>query len=117
MVERPFVSIVMPVFSGKEYLTSCLTALTKQTYPQDLYEVVIVDNEPKSNLQSLLSGMPGVKLLSEDFPSSYAARNRGIQGSKGQVIAFTDVDCIPFPDWLTKGVQALYAEPGLGYVG
>ena len=46
-------------------------------------------------------------ILSESRPGSYAARNKALSIAKGNIIAFTDSDCIPDKDWLKNGVDAL----------
>ena len=48
---------------------------------------------------------------------SYSARNKGIQVSKGEILAFTDSDCIPDPNWLEKGVFHLTTNTECGMVG
>ena len=45
--------------------------------------------------------------MSESRPGSYAARNTGLTHARGEVIAFTDADCLPAPDWVEKGVARL----------
>ena len=47
------------------------------------------------------------RLLSEAKPGSYAARNKGISGAAGEIFAFTDSDCIPYPDWIEQAVKIL----------
>ena len=118
MRDLPFTSVIVPVYTGIVHLANCVRALQEQSYAKDLYEILIVDNGSQSGLHRILSGEQNVRILYEEFPSSYAARNRGILEAKGKVLAFTDVDCIPDRDWLTKGVHMLYSDPdNPGFVG
>ena len=48
------------------------------------------------------------------MPGSYAARNRGIEVAEGEVLAFTDADCVPAADWIEAGVAALRSQPNCG---
>lgn len=59
---------------------------------------------------------PSILTAYESVPGSYAARNRGLSLARGEVIAFTDADCIPAPDWLAEGVQVLTRNPNCGLV-
>jgi glycosyltransferase involved in cell wall biosynthesis len=113
----PFVSVIIPVFNDPERLTRCLSALEAQNYPQDRFEVIVVDNGSEEGLRPLVTPSARVKATSESRPGSYAARNRGLSVAKGEVIAFTDADCIPAPDWLERGVAALRGVPNCGLVG
>ena len=115
-MNNPFVSVIIPVLNDSERLKICLQALENQTYPKSLYEVIVVDNGSKENIQPLLSSFSQAKLINEIRPSSYAARNKGLSIAKGGVIAFTDADCVPASDWIEKGVTNLLSVPNCGLV-
>lgn len=113
---NPFVSVIVPVFNDAERLRICLEKLEQQTYPQHLYEVIVVDNgsDVPPQVQEVVALFHRATFASEDTPGSYAARNRGIAIAKGEVIAFTDADCIPALDWIEKGVETLLKVPNCG---
>lgn len=113
----PFVSVVVPVYNDEQSLRSCLAALREQTYPRERFEVVVVDNASTDDLRPIVAAFPGFRLEREDRPGSYAARNQGIASSKGQILAFTDSDCLPDPGWIEAGVRALETRPRCGAVG
>lgn len=111
-----FVSVIIPVFNDAERLKICLTALETQTYPQDCYEEIVVDNGSDESLENIVKQFPQAKLAYCNNPGSYAARNHGISLAKGEILAFTDSDCIPASDWLTMGVKRLVATANCGLV-
>jgi glycosyltransferase involved in cell wall biosynthesis len=117
-LKQPFVSIIIPVFNDVDQLQHCLVRLEQQSYPQHLYEVVVVDNgsNPEQNLAELVASFKQVTLTREIHPGSYAARNQGLTLAKGTVIGFTDADCIPSMDWIEQGVAALLRNPDCGFV-
>lgn len=100
-----FVSVIIPVYNDLERLDTCLEALAKQTY--GAREVIVVDNGSSDPASSLSGKHPSVRFEHEGMRGSYAARNRGIEAARGDILAFTDSDCIPAPDWLERGVRAL----------
>jgi glycosyltransferase involved in cell wall biosynthesis len=114
---NPLVSVILPVYNDPERLRKCLATLEAQTYPGDRYEVIVVDNGSDESLEPLTAAFPHVRLTTAGHPGSYAARNRGLALARGEVIAFTDADCLPAHDWIEKGVAALGAEPNCGLVG
>jgi glycosyltransferase involved in cell wall biosynthesis len=116
MGEYPFVSVIIPVLNDRDRLEICLQALEKQTYPPELYEAIIVDNGSVENIESLIKKFPQASLIFEVKRGSYAARNKGISLAKGEIIAFTDSDCIPAPNWLEAGVRQLLLIPNCGFV-
>jgi len=115
--EWPLVSVVIPVYNDAEPLEKCLQALAEQSYPDEKYEVIVVDNNSEEDISSVVSPFECGERVHESKQGSYAARNRGIQEATGKVIAFTDADCIPSNRWLEKGVRRLTAEASCKLVG
>ena len=113
----PLVSVIIPVYNDAERLRRCLEALENQTYPADRYEVIVVDNGSDEPVAPAVTAFPHVRLAREATPGAYAARNTGLALARGEVLAFTDADCIPYPDWIEKGTARLLSEPGCGLVG
>ena len=111
-----FVSVIIPVLNNLEELTKTLAALEKQTYPKQLYEVIVVDNGSKQDLSTVVSQFKQAKLTYESQPGSYIARNQGISIAQGEILAFTDSDCIPASDWLAQGVAQLRSIENCGLV-
>lgn len=112
----PFVSIIIPVFNDCERLKICLEALENQTYPNSLYEVIVVDNGSAQDIKSVVERFSQALFTLESSPGSYIARNKGLSLAKGEVIAFTDADCIPALDWIEKGVTNVLQAHNCGLV-
>ncbi len=114
---RPRVSVVIPVFNDAAGLARCLRALDAQTWPRDALDVVVVDNGSTEPLAAVVEAFADARLVDEARPGSYIARNRGVGAATGEILAFTDADCVPAPDWITAGVARLLAEAGDVVVG
>jgi glycosyltransferase involved in cell wall biosynthesis len=112
----PFVSVIIPVFNDSDRLRLCLNTLSDQSYPKDLYEIIVVDNNSEEDIQSVVQPFPQVRLAHESRCGSYAARNAGIAIAQGDVLGFTDSDCIPAQDWIEKGVKWLLKSENCGLV-
>src|SRR5262245_61424835 len=98
-VTPPFVSVIIPVFGDVEPLATCLDHLEHQTYSRACFEVIVADN----GCPDLARAVRGrdVRVVREPKPGSYAARNAGLAIAAGEIIAFTDADCLPSADWIT----------------
>jgi glycosyltransferase involved in cell wall biosynthesis len=113
----PLVSVVIPVYNGETDLPDLIECLRSQTYPIDRVEYLLVDNKSRDYTSTILqaaaksSKQEGfnqitIRNLTEStIQSSYAARNKGIRASTGEIIAFTDADCRPEPQWLENLVK------------
>ena len=99
-----FVSVIIPTYDDWNRLKKCLTALSNQTYPKEKFEVIIVNNHPTDNIPEFIKCYR-YKIYREKKRGSYSARNKGLSKAKGDVIAFTDSDCIPDFLWLEKAVS------------
>jgi glycosyltransferase involved in cell wall biosynthesis len=107
-------TVIIPIYNDADRLARCLAALEAQTYPRSRFEIIVVDNGSTDHLPAVAAQFPQVRFLSEPTPGSYAARNTGVAAATGDVIAFTDADCLPAPDWLANGVEALARADGCG---
>ena len=112
---QPFVSVVVPVFNGEDMLDACLSSLAAQDYPQGRCEVIVVDNNSTDATAQIIKRFPVRYVLEGSRQSSYAARNRGITEARGEIIAFTDADCVASPDWIRRGVEP-FADARIGGV-
>lgn len=111
------ISVIIPVFNDEKRLEKCLDALEHQSFSKDRYEVIVVDNASTVDLKSLVERFQQAHYCYEGKPGSYAARNKGLTVATGDIIAFTDSDCIPAPDWLERGLSTLRQIPDCGLVG
>jgi glycosyltransferase involved in cell wall biosynthesis len=93
-------SVIVPVFNTAQYVDRCVDALLNQNYPHSDYEVIAVDNGSSDDSLQRLARYP-VKVVQESRRGSYAARNAGIREAGGELLAFTDSDCAPRPEWLS----------------
>jgi GT2 family glycosyltransferase len=105
------VTIIIPSYKDWQKLELCLNSLHRQTYPQEHYEIIVVNNEPDKTVPFEAEKYPKVTLIHEPKPGSYAARNAGLRIAKGSIIGFTDADCIPKADWIQAGVNYLQSHP------
>lgn len=113
----PLVSVIVPVLDDLPGLTRCLASLARQDYPDHLVEVIAVDNGSEVDLRPAVPVDPRFRLLREEQPGSYAARNAALGAARGEVLAFTDADCTADPGWLSAGVAALLGPPVIDMVG
>src|SRR5688500_5776142 len=100
-----YVSIIIPTYQDWARLSLCVNALSKQTYPKDLFEVIIVNNNPDDNTPANFYVPENFTILIEEKPGSYSARNAALKIAKGEIVGFTDSDCIPDQDWIRNAVD------------
>lgn len=115
--ELPSVSVVVPVRDGLPGIVACVRALLTQNYPADRLEIIVVDNGSREALAPHLPTDDRLIVLSEGTAGSYVARNAGIAKAGGEVLAFTDSDCVPTPEWIGRMVRALTGDPLVAMVG
>lgn len=104
------ISVIVPFHDSGAFIRRCIESLLAQDYPQERYEILMVDNNSTDLSADIVRNYPKVTLLTEATPGSYAARNRAFRQSSGRIIAFTDSDCVVARDWLRQLSQALSAQ-------
>ena len=99
----PFISIIIPTYNRPNQLTLCLNAIAGIEYPDNKFEVIVVDDGSSVDLKPVVEPfydrLP-VTLIRQDNSGPAKARNLGASHAKGDYLAFTDDDCCPAPDWL-----------------
>ncbi|PTL54878.1 hypothetical protein C7Y72_20070 [Paraconexibacter algicola] len=115
------VSVVVPARNAAATLFALLDALAAVRAPEGwTVEHVLVDDRSTDATAALAAAHPlPVTVLASTGVGPAAARNRGAAHARGEVLAFTDADCAPTPDWLAAGLRALHdgAELVQGAVG
>ncbi len=114
----PDVSVVVCTRERPDQLRVCLDSLDAlATRPA---EVVVVDNSESDERTRRLCSEYSVRYVHEPIPGQARARNRGILQARGDLIAFTDDDCVVDPHWL-DGLGHVFADPLVmavtGYIG
>ncbi|RPI57318.1 MAG: glycosyltransferase [Chloroflexi bacterium] len=111
------VSVVVPTCNRPEMLGRCLAALRDQDLDPTEYEIIIADDGAGNGdatrrlveESARLRGGPGLRYLPlAEQRGPAAARNAGWRAARGDVVAFTDDDCVPTPGWLSAGLEAFY---------
>jgi GT2 family glycosyltransferase len=111
----PKVSVIVCSYNGGQTLEACLRSLKKLNYPD--YEVVLVDDGSKDNTKEIVSHHPWVKTIHQPNMGLSVARNVGAAHASGEIIAYTDSDCMADPDWLYYLVGTLLSGDYAGVGG
>lgn len=106
----PRVSVIVAVRDAAPCVGACLEALCAQTWPEDALEVIVVDDGSVDETRGRVRDFPVELLPRRGVGSPYAARNAGIARARGEILAFTDADCVPAKDWVARGVARLEEE-------
>ena len=98
------ISIIIPARNEEENIGQLLQALQEQTYPKELFEVIVVDDHSTDKTAGIVQQFSTVKLiqLKDDGINSYKKKaiETGIAAATGKLIVTTDADCLPSPGWL-----------------
>ena len=113
----PLVSVIVPAYNAKPYIEQTLDSLLNQSYPN--LEIIVVDDGSRDGtalcVEVMARNHPHIRLIRQSNQGVAAARNRGIEESRGELIGPIDADDIWFPDAVTKLVNRLLeSEPDVG---
>jgi len=112
--EYPKVSVVICACNAETTMDACLASLQNLKYPA--FEVIVVDDGSTDRTGKIADGYEGFHVIHQENKGLSAARNVGIAASLGEIVAFTDSDCVVDPDWLHYLV-ATFLSTGLPAVG
>jgi glycosyltransferase involved in cell wall biosynthesis len=104
---QPFVSIIIPHYNDLDGLRLCHARLMAQSWPRSGFEIVVADNNSRCGLAAVQEAAPTARVVPAPIQGAGPARNAGVAASRGAILAFTDSDCVPEPDWLREGLAGL----------
>ncbi|NIJ54975.1 glycosyltransferase [Dyadobacter arcticus] len=110
------VSIIIPTYRDWNRLSKCLTALACQSIPKTDFEIIVANNCPNDYHSPSFEIPINCTIITVSKAGSYAARNAAIKLAQGEIIGFTDSDCVPHKDWIRNAVAALQSRPELARI-
>jgi glycosyltransferase involved in cell wall biosynthesis len=107
--QKPRVSVILPTYNRAWSLHAAIKSVLTQTYSD--YELIIVDDGSTDETATLLRTYDGVTVFHQSRQGVSAARNRGVQAARGELIAFLDSDDYWLPDKLSGQVRYFDENP------
>lgn len=104
--ETPFVSIVIPVRNEEAFMEQCIASLKQLAYPSDSLEVIFADAQ-STDRTTEIARSHGMTVVDNPGLKISAGRNAGFAAARGDVIAFTDADCLFDQEWVAEAVEHL----------
>ena len=98
------VSVIIPAYNASVTIERLLRALTVQEFPRP-FEVIVVNDGSTDKTAEVVKAFPNVKLVSQPNAGPAAARNTGAAYARGDLLCFTDADCVPHSDWIVMLVK------------
>jgi glycosyltransferase involved in cell wall biosynthesis len=116
------ISVVIATFNRKDSLQSTLNAIFAQDYPVSQFEVIVINDGSTDGTDNMIDGLEKPTGLTFQYftqanKGPAAARNVGLKSAQGDLIAFTDDDCLPHRDWLKTIARELATEEIVGLQG
>ncbi|MFH1504117.1 MAG: glycosyltransferase, partial [Candidatus Omnitrophota bacterium] len=115
------ISIIIPTYNRRKKLERCLKSFFVQDYPQQSFEIIVVDDNSKDGTKEMVEEL--AKEQNNLFYSFQprkgpaAARNLGIKRVRGEIIGFTDDDCEVDKNWVKLMVESHRKNPKITAVG
>ena len=114
-VEDPTISIVVPVRNSAGTIRGLMDSLMGLDYDRDKLEIVVVDGNSVDGTRKIVEEYP-VTLVEEEGTGLNAARNTGARWSSGEIVAYTDGDCVIPPNW-ARAIAKNFKDPNVSFVG
>ena len=93
------VSVIIPVYNSEKTIMGCIKAINAQSVKPA--EIIVVDDGSSDGTKKIL-GKSGVKFFSQKNSGPAKARNLGASKARGEILVFTDADCVPEKSWLEE---------------
>lgn len=110
-------TVIIPTYEDWDVLQACLDCLAGQTAAPELFEVIVANNNPSAEVPASLRLPRNARVIHATIPGSYAARNAALKEARGDVLFFTDSDCLPDPRWVEAGLARIATLGPVGRIG
>ena len=107
LTHTPKVSVVVCAYNAERTQEACLASLEVLNYPN--YEVIVVNDGSTDKTLEISERFPYCKIISQPNKGLSVARNVGAEAATGEIVAYTDSDCVADPDWLNYLVAKMVA--------
>jgi len=116
--EKPRVSVIIPARNERENIGSCIESLLNQSYPKNLYEIIVVDDESEDDTRAIVEkfqlGNSNIKLattvgVKSKLIGRVKALNCGLAKASNEIVFITDADCKASYCWIEHTV-GLFSE-------
>ena len=112
--QHPKISVIVPAYNSETTMAACLDGLLRQDYEN--FEIIIVDDGSTDTTAQICRKNSIIRLIEVSNGGPSRARNIGAKAATGNIIAFTDSDCIVEQNWLTELAKG-YSTETIGSVG
>lgn len=97
-------SVIVPAYNASVTIERCLNSLENQSIPKEVYEVILIDDGSTDRTSDIAKQFP-IKYFWQKNQGPATARNRGAKEARGEIILFTDADCVPQINWIEEMVR------------
>jgi glycosyltransferase involved in cell wall biosynthesis len=112
------VSVIIVTYNDKSKLLDCLHSLHEQTLPDDLREILVVDDgSTDGTTEEVRRTFSDTRVIRKEHGGADTSRQLGVNVAGGKYLAFIDSDCIAPADWLEKIVDALQSNEDIAVGG
>ena len=97
-------SVIIPTRNRASYLQQALASITKQSYPMDFFEVIVIDNGSTDNTRQVVESfqhqLRNIRYFYDSTPGLHVGRHLGMKMAKAEILVYADDDIEAFPTWL-----------------
>lgn len=104
------ISVIIPAHNEEEYVGKCISSVLRNN-PNNILEILVVDNASSDHTKEIASEFPGVKVVREDKKGISYARQKGFEESKGDILCYIDADSHVPEDFFGKVLDLFSSYP------
>jgi len=116
-------SVIIPTYNRSRFLLNALNSIVKQTIPSDQYEIIVIDDGSTDDTEQTVASYkrqvarPEIRYFKITKSSHVIAKNFGIRQSRGEILFFTDDDCIVPENWIEMLAESYKKYPDIAGSG